>query len=142
MWRAMTSHAAMHRYQRWTARLTVAVFAVGLLGLTFAPCEAMAGASGQATQGLSATDDCGHCPPAGDPVPHCAAMAPVDCVAKAQPATEFRRIEQAKPVAIMAAQSLDPVEIVDTASHVRLQKLVAAPRVRASLQQRFCSFLK
>lgn len=138
----MSLLAALRHHQSRAARLAAAVFAFGWLGFAVAPCQAMSAMPDEAPHhGSMPMDDCGHCPPV-DSVPDCADVAAADCVSSAQPAIELRQLEQPKPVAILpavvdACAVLAPVVRPPGAAHSR-----AAPLPHASLQQRYCSYLK
>jgi hypothetical protein len=135
--------ARLRHHQSRAARLAAAVFAVGWLGFAVAPCQAMSPMPDEAPHhGTMPMDDCGHCPPETSNVPDCADAAPADCLSSAQPAIELRQAEQPKPAAILPA-------VVDTcavpapaARPPDAPRTRAAPLPHASLQQRYCSYLK
>lgn len=129
----MSLFDALRHHQSRAARLAAAVFACGWLGFAVAPCQAM---------GAMPMDDCGHCPPATETLPDCADAAPADCLAAAQPAIELRQLEQPKPVAILPAV-VDVCAVASPAARPPgAPRERAAPLAHASLQQRYCSYLK
>ncbi|MGQ0383775.1 MAG: hypothetical protein ACT4UP_03685 [Gammaproteobacteria bacterium] len=136
----MSLIAALRQHQRRTARLAAALFAFGWLGFAIAPCQAMVAMPDDAPHHDSMPmDDCGHCPPA-DTLPDCAEAAPADCASATEPAIELRNSEQAKPVAIAVSFAIVPLPV---AAGVRPVPCTGPPPPpHASIQQRFCSYLK
>ncbi|MBX3702594.1 MAG: hypothetical protein KF822_02340 [Steroidobacteraceae bacterium] len=138
----MSLLAALRYHQSRAARLAAAAFAFGWLGFAVAPCQAMMPAPDEAPQhGSMPMDDCGHCPPA-ESVPDCADVAAADCVSSAQPAIELRKLELPKPVAVLPSVvdgRAVPAPAARPPDHPRAR---AAPLPHATLQQRYCSYLK
>lgn len=135
--------AALRQHQNRAARLAAAVFACGWLGFAVAPCQAMGALAEQAPHhGSTPMEDCGHCPPVTDTVPDCVDGAAVDCLSSAQPAIELRQIEQPKPVAILPAAPADTSALAPAPRPPRSPHACAEPLPHASLQQRYCSYLK
>jgi len=135
--------ARLRHDQSGAARLAAAAFAVGWLGLAVAPCQAMNATPEQAPHhGTMPMDDCSHCPPETGNAPDCADAAPADCLSSAQPAIELRQAEQPKPVAILPALPTDASSLALSPRPPRSADSRAAPLPHASLQQRYCSYLK
>jgi hypothetical protein len=135
--------ARLRHHQSRAARLAAAVFAVGWLGFAVAPCQAMNATPEQAPHhGTMPMDDCGHCPPETGNVPDCADAAPADCLSSAQPAIELRQVEQPKPVAILPTVDDVCAMPAPATRPPAAPPRRAAPLPRASLQQRYCSYLK
>jgi hypothetical protein len=135
--------AALRHHQNRAARLAAAVFACGWLGFAVAPCQAMGAMTEEAPhRGSMPMDDCGHCPPATDTAPDCADAAPVNCFSSAPPAIELRQTEQPKPVAILPAAPADASALAPVPRPPRSPHAHPGPIPHASLQQRYCSYLK
>jgi hypothetical protein len=139
----MSLIAALRRHQSRAARLAAAVFAIGWLGFAVAPCQAGDLVPHEAPHhGSMPMNDCGHCPPATDTAPDCADAAPADCLSAAQPAIELRQVGQPQPLAIVPAViDFSAAEAPPTRPPCPADGH-AAPSPRASLQQRYCSYLK
>lgn len=139
----MSLLAALRHYQSRAARLAAAAFAFGWLGFAVAPCQAMNVMPDEAPHhGSMPMDDCGHCPPESSKLPDCADAAPADCLSSTQPAIELRQLEQPKPVAILPAVVDVCAAAAPTARPPSAPRARAAPLAHASLQQRYCSYLK
>lgn len=139
----MSLLAALRHLPSRAARLAAAVFAFGWLGFAVAPCQAMGAMPDEAPHhGSMPMDDCGHCPPATSGMPDCADAAPVDCLSSAQPAIELRQIEQPKPAAILPAVADACAVLAPAVRPPGAARSRAAPLPHASLQQRYCSYLK
>jgi hypothetical protein len=139
----MSLLAALRHHQSRAARLAAAVFACGWLGFAVAPCQAMSAMPDEAPHhGTMPVDDCGHCPPETSNLPDCADAAPADCLTSAQPAIELRQFEQPKPVAILPALPTDASSLALAPRPPRSTDSRAPPLPHASLQQRYCSYLK
>ncbi|HEU0224556.1 MAG TPA: hypothetical protein VFR29_03910 [Steroidobacteraceae bacterium] len=139
----MSLLAALRHCQSRAARMAAAVFAVGWLGFAVAPCQAMNPMPDEAPHhGTIPMDDCGHCPPATDTAPDCADAEPVDCFAAAQPAIELRQAGPPKPVAVLPAIMDTCAVPAPAARPPAAPRTHAAPLPHASLQQRYCSYLK
>jgi hypothetical protein len=135
--------ARLRSHQSRAARLAAVVFAVGWLGFAVAPCQAMNATPDEAPHhGSMPMDDCGHCPPATETTPDCAEAAPTDCLSPAQPAVELRQIEQPKLVAVLPAVVDACAEPAPATRPPAGPRTRAAPLPQASLQQRYCSYLK
>lgn len=135
--------AALRHYQSRAARLATAAFVVGWLGFAVAPCQAMNVTPEQSPHhGSMPMDDCGHCPPATDTAPDCADAAPTDCLSSAQPAIELRQLEQPKPVAILPLTADVSAALASAVRPPPAPVARAAPLPHASLQKRYCSYLK
>ena len=133
------------RFQQLRAsRLVVAIFALGLLGFSIAPCHAMSQGQhpGTSHHGSMPAGDCGHCPDVPAGLDHgCAMTAAADCVAVG-PAVIERHGAELQPVAAPppAFPDIDPFPPNNgLARDIRVRDL---PVARASLQQRYCSYLK
>ncbi|MGQ0428397.1 MAG: hypothetical protein ACT4UQ_00445 [Gammaproteobacteria bacterium] len=132
----------LRQHQTRAARLAAALFAAGWLGFAVAPCQAMAPAPDETPHhGSAPTDDCGHCAPAEKPL-DCADAAPADCASSAPPMIESREGAQPKPGAAIPSASFDSSSFALVPRTYRPAGANAAPTPRASLQQRYCSFLK
>lgn len=135
--------AALRHHQGRAARLATAVFAVSWLAFAVAPCQAMSVMPEEPPHhGSMPMDDCGHCPPATDTAPECADAAPADCLSSAQPAIELRQLEQPKLLAIPPLMGGVFATLAPAAGPPPAPAARAAPLPHASLQQRYCSYLK
>jgi hypothetical protein len=140
--------ARIRRSRVRLARVAGVLFTASWLGLAFAPCQA-------AASGASHHVEPGHAPAmhhgsAGEPpCPHCPAPVPDDCgsattahcVALQKPALEQRDAKVA--LATMPGVAWLPVAPVTVVTRYGLPATRAVlPPCQASLQQRFCTYLK
>ena len=133
------------RFQQLRAsRLVVAIFALGLLGFSVAPCHAMPQHQhpGTSHHGSMPAGDCGHCPHARTGLDHgCPTVAAPDC-ASVGPAVLARPVAELQPAAAPppAFADLEPFACDDRpVRDIRARDL---PASHASIQQRYCSYLK
>jgi hypothetical protein len=135
--------AALRYYHSRGIRRAAVVFVVGWLGFAAAPCQAMdiEFPTEAPHHDSMPADECGHCPPAGDKAANCANAAAADCLAATSPLIDIRELDHPKPVGmpapIRAAFASGPVR-----PRHRLQNAAASPLPHASIQQRYCSYLK
>lgn len=133
------------RHQQLRAsRLVVAILALGLLGFSVAPCHAMPQHEhpGTSHHGSMPAGDCGHCPHTPIGLDHgCATVAAPDC-ASAGPALLERQGAGLQPAAAPppAFPDLKPLPFND--GPVRDIRDRDLPASHASIQQRYCSYLK
>ena len=133
------------RFQQLRAsRLVVALFALGLLGFSVAPCHATPqhGHPGTSHHGTMPAGDCGHCPHGPTGLDHaCATVAAPDC-ASLGPAVFERLGAESQPAAAPppAFPDLKPFPYGD--EHARDIRARRLPAPHASIQQRYCSYLK
>jgi len=136
----MSLFAVLRLRQSRAARLAAAIFAFGWLGLAATPCQAMGTMPDEAPyRGSMPMDGCGHCPPT-DTMPDCAEAAPADCASASEPAIELRNSEPAKPVAVTVSAALVPQPCVSR--HRPAPRASSPPPAHASIQQRYCTYLK
>ena len=151
------------RFQQLRAsRLVVALFALGLLGFSVAPCHATPqhGHPGTSHHGTMPAGDCGHCPHGPTGLDHaCATVAAPDCAslgpavferlgAESQPAAApppaflERQGAELQPAAAPppAFPHIEPFPSDD--GPVRAIRARDLPIPHASFQQRYCSYLK
>lgn len=139
----MSLLAASQECRTRAGRLATAVLAIGWLGFAVAPCQAMNVMPDEAPHhGSVPMDDCGHCPPATSTLPDCADAVPAVCFSSSQPAIELLQQEQLKPVAILPPVSVNMYPLAPAVQLPRHSSAQAAPLPRASLQQRYCSYLE
>lgn len=150
--------ALLHSLRRWRAslgRVTVGLFAVSWLGLAVQPCMAGTGPM-DAHAGMHAhhagdapaepvTHDCPHCPPSPSGHHDCASGTALECDAVGVPALPAKDTQPAQPADI----GLGPLLTTYWADLARPPPVVAtfspvdSPHApRATLQQRYCSYLK
>lgn len=133
------------RFQQPRAsRLVVAILALGLLGFSVAPCHAMPQHQhpGTSHHGSMPAGDCGHCPHAPAGLDHsCATVAAPDC-ASAGSAVPDRQGGELQPAAAPPPvfPGLEPFP--HGGGPVRDIRSRDLPGSRASIQQRYCSYLK
>ena len=126
-------------------RLVAAIFAIGWLGLAVAPCQAMPDhqISGTSHHGSIPADDCGHCPSAPTSVSiGCAMAAAPDCQSTGPVLLDGRDFGLAQPAAgpPLAFQVFDA--FVSDGRPLRDVRVVRLPASHASIQQRYCTYLK
>lgn len=139
----MSLLANLREHQSRAARVAAAVFAFAWLGFAVAPCQAMMPATDQAPHhGSMPMNDCPHCPPAVDTTPDCATAVPADCLGAVQPMMELRQADEVKPAAVIPVAAFDSAHLAAVPRTPRPPGSLAAPVPRASLQQRYCSYLK
>jgi hypothetical protein len=133
------------RFQQLRAsRLVVALFAVGLLGFSAAPCHAMPQHQhpGTSHHGSMPAGDCGHCPQAQTSLDRgCATATAPDC-ASIGPAVLERHDAGLQPVAAPPLAFPDLVPFDSDDGPVRDIRARDLPASHASIQQRYCSYLK
>ncbi len=133
------------RFQQLRAsRLVVAIFALGLLGFSIAPCHAMPQHQhpGTSHHGSMPAGDCGHCPHAQTGLDDgCATVAAPAC-ASVTPVAFERPVAELLPAAAPppAFNDLEPFACDD--GPVRDIRARDLPASHASIQQRYCSYLK
>ena len=126
------------------SRLVVAVFALGLLGFSVAPCHAMPEQQhpGTSHHGSMPAGDCGHCPHAPSGLDHgCANVAAPDC-ASVGPALIERQGDQLQPAAAPPPAILDFDAFPSDDGLVRDVRVHDLPVSNVPLQQRYCTYLK
>jgi hypothetical protein len=145
--------AGLRRSQVPLARTLVALFAISWLGLAVQPCAAMGHGHGQQDSGQAAHHDsqgvaghdCPHCPPApADDQDDCSTGIALDCTIAGIPVPSTQAVEQPRfdtwaiiDLPDFPALTLRPSELDSpTCEHA-----VWRPP-SASIQQRFCTFLK
>lgn len=136
---------AILRHQRSrAARLAAVVFAIGWLGFAVAPCQAMGMESPADAphHGSMPMDDCGHCPPNAQTPADCVTAAPADCLAAVQPLLDSRQVENPKPAVLMSQLPADLVGPIRARAPGIWPDAMDPPLPHASIQQRYCSFLK
>ncbi len=137
--------AVLRQYQSRAVRAAAAAFAIGWLGFAVAPCQAMGIPSpvDAPPHGTMPMDDCDHCPPPADETPSaCAIAAADDCSPATQSIGGFRQADQPKPVALAAPHPAEQASATPAGIRYRPLAAPAAPFPRATLQQRYCSYLK
>lgn len=143
--RAVGMFADFRRHQFRAPRLVAAVVAVAWFGFAAAPCQACpdAGQPKSSHHGSMSADHCGHGPDTNStPDEPCAVVAAADCPSQGLTIVERReggdtQMQAAPPPAFI---DLDPV-----ASDIGLPadaRIRQAPVARASVQQRYCTYLK
>ena len=142
--------AAFRRVQAPVARVVTALFAITWLGLAIQPCTAMdqdptAGPSGHADHGSDGSDGshhCPHCPPSGEGAGH--AGTALACDAVGLPAVPSKDVDTPQPDLALSIASIDHRQAF-AATAPLIHRLTRPPDWRpptASLQQRYCSYLK
>lgn len=151
-WVFVRLFASLRRSQVPMARALVAFFAVGWLGLAVQPCAAMAHAPGQQDTGMAAHHDghgaaghdCPHCPPAPADDEGCGTGTALNCEDAGIAGPSAKPAEQPR-FDTWAVMDL-PAPPVPSLSAIRLDGPASPPVIwrppSASIQQRFCSFLK
>jgi len=133
------------RFQQLRAsRLVVAIFALGLLGFSVAPCHAMPQHQhpGTSHHASMPAGDCGHCTDAPSGLAHgCATAAAPDC-ASVGPALLERQGAELQPAAAPPPAFPDIEPFPSDEGPVRDIRARDLPFPRASIQQRYCSYLK
>jgi len=134
------------------ARALVALFAVGWLGLAVQPCAAMAQGPGHHDAGTATHHDghggagheCPHCPPTPADDDGCGTGTALNCESAGIPGPMAKPVEQPR-FDTWAFMDL-PVPTLLARSAQRPGTPTCAPAIwrppSASIQQRFCSFLK
>lgn len=126
-------------------RLVAALVAVAWLGFAAAPCHASpdAGQPDSSHHGPTSTDDCGHCPDTDTaPDEPCAMVAAADCLEPALTTVERRagcdtQLQAAPPAAFIDLDLIAPA--IGFSADARIRQ---APVACASVQQRYCTYLK
>lgn len=145
----MTFLGRLRSRQMTAARVLTALFACAWLALAVQPCAAMEGHGDQApgTHHSGAAQeghDCPHCPPSPQPVGEVPCGNALSCDAIGVPTMPSKAIDalQPDPFAWLPSPAAQVVAATDAA--VFLGPPVPPPRrtSSASLQQRYCSFLK
>lgn len=145
----MTFLGRLRRRQPVAARWMTALFAVAWLGLALQPCGAMASHAdaGMASHGSAsgeAEHDCPHCPPPAEPGVDLPCGNALSCEAIGAPAMPSKAVDlpPADLVVLMTApHPAIPVAAPDPAP-LRPPRLAQRRTPSASLQQRYCSYLK
>jgi len=145
----MTFLGRLRHRQPVAARGLTALFAFAWLGLALQPCSAMEshGDAGMASHGAAAGEaahDCPHCPPPtepGDDLPCGNALA---CDAVGVPAAPSKAavVQPADFVVLMSLPVAGTTGAVPRPVPLRPPRLAQRRTCSASLQQRYCSFLK
>jgi len=137
--------ANLRRHQFQAPRLVTAILAVAWLGLAVAPCHASvdAGHMGSSHHGSMPAGSCNHCPDntSSSDAP-CAMAAAGDCVTKGQAIVERSQAgdlqpQAAPPPAFPNFNPLTSGSCFPTNARIR-----PTPVAHASVQQRYCSYLK
>jgi hypothetical protein len=133
--------ADLRRHQIRASRLVAALAAVAWFGIAVAPCQAStdAGHVGSSHHGSMPADKCGHCPDttSGSDAP-CAIAAAGQCLSQGQAIVVDDPLPQAAPPpALLDLDPFAPDIGFSTGARIR-----PAPVARASVQQRFCTYLK
>jgi len=137
--------ANLRRRQFQAPRLVTSILAVAWLGLAVAPCHASvdAGHMGSSHHGSMPAGSCDHCPDAtsGSDAP-CAMVAAGDCLTKGQAIVERSpagdlHLQAAPPPAYPNFNPLDSGNSYPTNARIR-----PTPVAHASVQQRYCTYLK
>lgn len=145
----MTFLGRLRRRQPVAARWMTALFAFAWLGLALQPCSAMEshGDTGMASHGSAAGEaahDCPHCPPPAEPAADLPCGNALSCDAVGAPAMPAK-VADLQPADLVLLMSL-PVAGVPAAAPgpapLRPPRLAQRRTPSASLQQRYCSFLK
>jgi hypothetical protein len=126
------------------SRLVTAIFAIGLLGFSIAPCQAMVHPQPQGTShnGSMPDGDCGHCPNAPTDLDHgCATARAVEC-APIGPALLERQAVEVQPAAAPPPATLDFDAFPPDDGIVRDFRAHDLPVSLVPLQTRYCSYLK
>ena len=141
----MSLVAAIRRHQIRASRLIAAFAAVAWIGIAVAPCQASTYASHAPSphHGSMPAGDCGHCPDTNSgPDDGCATIAAPDCVSQVQAAVEWRAADDPKPQAAPPPSFLDfdpyPPDIGPSSD----APFRPTPVYSASVQQRYCTYLK
>jgi hypothetical protein len=124
--------------------LVTAIVMVAWLGMAAAPCQAAMGALHASTQhGTLPGDDCGHCPtPPSDHGLDCATMDTAECQSQGQAIAESRDTAKSQPVLVLPSASASFVAFVPGVGSSSNARNRPAPASRASVQQRYCTYLK
>jgi hypothetical protein len=136
--------AALRHYHSRGMRRAAVVFAIGWLGFAVAPCQAMGieSPSDAPHHGSMPADDCGHCLPSANEASGCASAAAADCLPAVTPLIDVRETDHPKPVAMPAPIAAE----LSGAGPVRAlrgsRRAPTLPLPHASVQQRYCTFLK
>jgi hypothetical protein len=141
----MSLLAAIRRHQIRASRLVAALAAVAWFGFVVVPCQASPDPllTGSSHDGSMPAGDCGHCPDTNSgPDDACATIAAPDCVSQVQAVVERRPVDDPKPQAAPPLSFLDfdayPPDIGPPAD----ARFRPTPVSSASVQQRYCTYLK
>ena len=145
----MTVLGRLRRRQPVAVRWLTALFAFSWLGLALQPCSAMEshGDGGMASHGAAAgetTHDCPHCPPPADPRDDLPCGNALSCDAVGAPAMPSK-VSDAQPADLVILMSLPDAQAsaaVPGPCPLRPPRYAERWTPSASLQQRYCSFLK
>jgi hypothetical protein len=129
--------------QLQVSRLMIAIFAIGLLGFSVAPCQAMPDQQqGTSQHGSMPGGDCGHCPDARSGlVLGCATAVAPDCISTG-PALPERQGVELQPAAAPPPAILELDPFPPDGGIVRDVRARDLPVSRVPLQKRYCSYLK
>ena len=145
----MTFLGRLRRRQPVAARWMTALFACAWLGLALQPCSAMAshGHAGDGPQvpiAGEAAHDCPHCPPPAEPGTDLPCGNALSCDAVGAPAMPAKAADL-QPADLVHLMSLPDAGVPSAApgpAPMRPPRLDQRRTPSASLQQRYCSFLK
>ena len=145
----MTLLGRLRHRQPVAARWLTALFAVAWLGLALQPCSAMGshGDAGMASHGAAAGEalhDCPHCPPPAEPGTDLPCGNVLSCDAVGAPAVPSKAadVPPADLVFLMPLPDARTTTAVPGPGPLRPTCAAQRRTPSASLQQRYCSFLK
>jgi len=142
---AMGLLANFRRDQLRAPRLFAAFLAVVWIGLAAAPCQASmaAGHAGSSHHGSMPAGSCGHCPDAisSSDAP-CAMLAADDCLTAGQAIVKRSQFDDSQPQAMLPPAFLNFEHPVSGFSSPAETRIRPTPIARASVQQRYCTYLK
>jgi hypothetical protein len=137
--------AKFRRHQLQTPRLVTAILAVAWLGLAVAPCHASvdAGHVDSSHHGSVPSGSCGHCPDtsSGSDAP-CTMDAAGDCLTQSQAIVDRGHAGDVQPQAAPPPAFLNfdpPASANGIPTNARIRP---TPVAHASVQQRYCTYLK
>ena len=141
----MSLLATIRRHQIRASRLIAAFAAVAWIGIAVAPCQASTYASHAPSphHGSMPAGDCGHCPDTNSgPDDACATIAATDCVSQVLTVVERREAEDPKPQAAPPPSFRDFDAYPPDAGPPADARFRPTPACSASVQQRYCTYLK
>lgn len=137
--------ANFRRHQFRAPRLVAALVAVAWFGFAVAPCHASpdAGHMGSSHHGSMPAGDCGHGPDTtSSPDEPCVMVDAADCLSQAQAIVERRKVDDPQPPAAPPPAFLDFDEPTPGIGFPTNARIRPTPVSRASVQQRYCTYLK
>jgi len=143
--RTMSLLANLRRQPLRAPRLVAALIAVAWFGLAATPCQASmhTGHIGSSHHGSMPAGSCGHCPDAtsGSDAP-CATVIAGDCLTQGQAIMMRSQVDDLQPQAAPPPSFPDFDPVSPGISPSREARIRPTPVARASIQQRYCTYLK